>query len=104
PIFTEPLTEQALKIANRDYSADVLVDRTPQRGQPKFGWLAADVKSPRLWTAETPNLYRLVLSLKDDRGNVIEAMGCDVGFREVEVRDGQLLVNGNSVKLRGVNR
>ena len=94
PIFAKPLTADAAKIANLDYKADLLVERTPQRGQPKFGWLTAEVKSPRLWTAETPNLYRLVLSLRDDKGTIVEATGCDVGFREVEIRDGQLLVNG----------
>src|SRR5690606_17516086 len=56
------------------------------------------------WTAETPSLYRLVLSLEDPEGRVIEAVGTDVGFREVEIRDGRLLVNGQPVRLRGVNR
>jgi beta-galactosidase len=104
PVFDEPLTQDAAKIANLGYKADVLVERTPQRGQPKFGWIAAEVKSPKLWTAETPNLYRLVISLRDDKDTVVETAGCDVGFREVEIRAGQLLVNGRPVRLRGVNR
>jgi beta-galactosidase len=104
PVFAEPLTENVAKIANRDYKADLLAERTPQRGQPKFGWLTADVKSPRLWTAETPHLYRLVLALKDDQGIVVEAAGTDVGFRQIEIRDGQFLVNGKPIRLRGVNR
>jgi beta-galactosidase len=104
PIFAQPLSADAAKIANREYKADLLVERTPQRGQPKFGWLAADVKSPRLWTAETPNLYRLVLSLRDDSGAIVESVGSDVGFREIEITSGQFLISGKPIHLRGVNR
>jgi beta-galactosidase len=104
PLFSVPISAEVAKIANPDYKAEFLVERTPQRGQPKFGWLSAEVQSPRLWTAETPNLYRLVLALKDGAGAIVESVGCDVGFREVEIHDGQLLVNGKPVRLRGVNR
>jgi beta-galactosidase len=104
PMFTEPLKHDAAPIANLGYKADLLVERTPQRGQPKFGWLTGKVESPKLWTAETPNLYRLVLSLRDAEGNIIETTGTNVGFREARIMEGQLLVNGNPVRLRGVNR
>lgn len=104
PVFADVLKADAARIANLANKADVLVERTPQRGQPKFGWLSAEVKMPRLWTAETPHLYRLVLTLRDTNGEIAETAGCDVGFREIEIRDGQLLVNGKPVKLRGVNR
>jgi beta-galactosidase len=66
--------------------------------------LAALVKNPSQWTAETPSLYRLVLELKDERGRTLEATGADIGFREIEIRNSQLLVNGVPVKLKGVNR
>lgn len=62
------------------------------------------VKNPDKWTAETPNLYTLVLALRDDAGNVISATSHRVGFRKVEVRGGQLLVNGQAIDLKGVNR
>jgi beta-galactosidase len=103
-VLAEPLQHDAKPILNLDNDATVLVERTPQRGVGPFGWLQAKVKAPKLWTAETPDLYRLVLSLVDANGAVVQATGCDVGFREVEVRDGRLLVNGKPVKLRGVNR
>ncbi len=54
------------------------------------------------WTAETPNLYTLLVSLSSDEGDVYQKI--DVGFKKVEIRDQQLFVNGVSVKLRGVNR
>lgn len=104
PLIARPLAADAATIANPNYKADLLVERTPQRGQPKFGWLTAKVESPKLWTAETPHLYRLVLTLRDSDGNVIETTGSNVGFREVKIHDGQLLVNGQPVRLRGVNR
>jgi len=62
------------------------------------------VPSPKKWTAETPDLFPLVLSLKDKNGQVIEAVGCKIGFRKVEIRDGQLLLNGEHILLKGVNR
>lgn len=62
------------------------------------------VTAPRLWTAETPVLYTLLVSLRDGSGHVHEVQRVDVGFRQVEIRDQQLFVNGVSVKLQGVNR
>jgi beta-galactosidase len=55
------------------------------------------------WTAETPNLYTLALELFDDIG-VLEVAGCRVGFRTVEIRSGQLLVNGMPIDIKGTNR
>ncbi len=99
-----PERHNAAEIYNRDFKPDILVDRTPQRGARKFGWLELHVPHPAKWTAETPALYRLVLTLRDDKDAIVEATGCDVGFRKIEIRDGRLLVNGAAVKLRGVNR
>lgn len=104
PVNRQPVVCDAAPIANSNYRAGVLVDRTPQRGLPKFEWLQIGVKEPLLWTAESPHLYRLVLSLRDPSGNVVEAISCNAGFREIEIRDRQMFVNGRSVKLRGVNR
>ena len=104
PVFAEPLSHDAEQIANPRFEAETLVDRTPQRGPAKFGWLSATVSNPAKWTAETPNLYRLVLTLRDADGAAVECVACRVGFREIEIRDRQLLVNGKPVILRGVNR
>ena len=61
---TDELSHDAGEILNPDYSAKILDDRMPQRGQPKFAWLEGSVKNPAKWTAETPNLYTLVLTLE----------------------------------------
>jgi len=87
----------------RDVSS-IIGEKYPQRGNVKFALLEAKVKNPHKWSAETPYLYTFVLTLKDNNGHVIETESCRIGFREVEIKDGQLLVNGKSIKLFGVNR
>ncbi len=62
------------------------------------------IKRPQKWTAEMPNLYQLVLILKDEQEVVVETVGCKVGFRTVEIENGLLLVNGKAITLKGVNR
>ncbi len=66
--------------------------------------LATKVAAPAQWSAETPNLYALQLTLADASGNVVEVVPQRVGFRKVEIRDGMLLVNGKRVLIKGVNR
>ena len=62
------------------------------------------VENPKKWSAEIPNLYDLVLTLKDG-DKIVDVKGCKVGFREVEVRkDGALLINGQRMVFHGVNR
>ncbi len=56
------------------------------------------------WTAETPNLYRLSLTLLDQDNTMLEVVGCNVGFRKVEIKNAQLLINGKAITVRGVNR
>ncbi len=103
-VFARELRHDAAEILNANFSAKILDARTPQRGEPKFAWLEANVKNPAKWTAETPNLYTLVLTLNDERGKVIEADRCQVGFRKIEICNGRFLINGQPVRLRGVNR
>ena len=66
--------------------------------------IASIVKRVKTWTAEEPNLYRLQLSLRNGAGEVIESFTQQVGFRKVEISDGQLKVNGKPIMIRGVNR
>ncbi len=95
PVLTEPLTRSVSSIINEKY---------PQRDNVKFALLEQKISNPKKWSAEIPNLYTLVLSLKDAEDNTIEVESCRVGFREVEIKEGQLLINGRSIKLFGVNR
>ncbi len=104
PVFTHELSQDAAEILNPDFNAKILDDRMPQRGEPQFAWLTTPVIQPAKWTAETPTLYTVVLTLNDERGKVVEADRCAVGFRKIEIRDGRFLVNGQPIRLRGVNR
>ena len=61
------------------------------------------VNNPAKWTAETPNLYDLFIELVDG-DKVVEAIRQKVGFRKVEIKNGQVLVNGKAVYFKGVNR
>ncbi|KAL9233819.1 hypothetical protein vseg_008766 [Gypsophila vaccaria] len=62
------------------------------------------IEKPRLWSAEQPNLYTLVVVLRDASGNVVDCESCQVGIRQVTTAYKQLLVNGHPVIIRGVNR
>ena len=77
----------------------------PQRGYQKFDRIAMTIKSPKEWTAETPYLYTLILQLRDSLGNTREQVEQKVGFRHLKINNnGELLVNGKAIKIRGVNR
>ena len=62
------------------------------------------VDNPRQWSAETPHLYKLLVTLKDSGGKTLEVIPFKVGFRTVEIKHGNLLVNGQRVLFKGVNR
>lgn len=61
------------------------------------------INNPLKWTAETPNLYKLSIDLMDG-SKLLESIEQNVGFRKVEIKDAQLLVNGQPVLIKGVNR
>ncbi len=62
------------------------------------------VENPQLWSAEEPNLYTLQISLVDNNGVVSQKINEKIGFKEVEMKNGQLLFNGKAIIIRGVNR
>ncbi len=66
--------------------------------------LGADVGRVAPWTAETPNLYQLHVILKDDAGEITQVCELKIGFRHIVIEDRQLLVNGQAILIKGVNR
>ncbi|MDR3651809.1 MAG: glycoside hydrolase family 2 TIM barrel-domain containing protein [Paludibacter sp.] len=98
------ITADAADILNLDHKAALMNEWNPQRGPRKMGRLKAEIKNPLKWTAETPNLYTLLVTLEDSTGKVVERVRQRIGFRSVEIKDGQMLVNGKPIRLRGVNR
>ncbi|MEM7548574.1 MAG: glycoside hydrolase family 2 TIM barrel-domain containing protein [Bacteroidota bacterium] len=85
--------------------ARILNELYPQIGNWPFeNLMKVTVQNPKKWSAEYPNLYTLVLSLKDKNGKLVEARSTRIGFREIDISDGQFKVNGVPVLLYGVNR
>lgn len=64
----------------------------------------ADLSDLNLWTAETPNLYTVVVWLEDKNGNQTEAFSTKYGFRHIEVVDKFVRINGKKVFFKGTNR
>lgn len=93
---TAPSAAEVWTEASRVQPADVGVDSSVG--------LSALVRQPRLWSAERPELYTLVLELCDETGSIVERISTRVGFRRVEIVDGALLLNGRPLSIRGVNR
>ncbi|GAA74966.1 beta-galactosidase [Pseudoalteromonas sp. BSi20480] len=80
-----------------------------KRVDEKGGWSdvvfqTIDIQSPKKWTAETPTLYRCVVSLLDEQGISVDVEAYNIGFRKVEMLNGQLCLNGKPLLIRGVNR
>ncbi|MFB4168448.1 glycoside hydrolase family 2 TIM barrel-domain containing protein [Virgibacillus sp. JSM 102003] len=62
------------------------------------------VVNPLKWSAEKPNLYTLVLKLKDPKGKTVEVLSSNVGFREIDIKGTQVRINGKPITIKGVNR
>jgi len=66
------------------------------------GWM--DVMAPLKWSAEIPNLYILEIGLNNPMGDQVEALRVPFGFRMVEIKGGRILINGQNIIFRGINR
>ncbi len=93
PVFSERLTAR-------------FNDRILHQRGIRTGWavISQKVPKPHKWTAETPYLYTVVLTLVDSLGHPVDFESCRVGFRKVEIKEGLILLNGERLVLRGVNR
>lgn len=63
-----------------------------------------EVTAPKLWSAETPNLYTLKINVYDSQDRLMEMVPQKVGFRQFEIKDGLMKINGRRVVFNGVNR
>eukprot|EP00850_Spirogloea_muscicola_P019285 SM000187S03902 [mRNA] locus=s187:126147:133401:- [translate_table: standard] len=90
-----------LSVAARLSSAFAKEDCIGHRAKAR---LIATLENPKIWSAEQPYLYTLVLLLRLPSGEVLECEACRVGVRRVEIDDQQLLVNSKPVTIYGVNR
>nr|WP_241774328.1 glycoside hydrolase family 2 TIM barrel-domain containing protein [Flavobacterium sp. Root935] len=97
PIFKEPLQRPVIDLINESY---------PRLDNVRFGFFQETIKNPKKWSSEEPNLYTMVISIKDKNGTITEAKSCKVGFRSIEFskENGKMLINGKETYVYGVNR
>ncbi len=62
------------------------------------------IDSPEQWSAEKPYLYTVLINLQDEKGNSLEVISSKFGFRVVEIKNQQILLNGKPILIKGVNR
>lgn len=86
-----------------DSEGNVIQHGNQEQSQGLLGWnfVQLDVEP---WTAETPNLYTLTLRLVDKNNEVVEVVPLRIGFRHIEIKGGQLLINGQPILIKGVDR
>ena len=101
-IGTDTVTAQ--EVLDLQHKASRMNEWYPQRGYRKFNRMEIKVDNPRLWSVDHPNLYTLCLQLQKGDGTIVEQVTQKVGFRTIRIEDGQLLINGQPIKIRGVNR
>jgi beta-galactosidase len=100
---------QQLEVNVLDPEGKTVFTQTQASGKIKAGneitlILESEILNPQLWSAEKPNLYCVVLSLKDENGNETEAMSSKFGFRHIEIKNKRVYINNRQVFFRGVNR
>lgn len=96
-LLKEPLQKPVIDMINESY---------PRLDNVRFGMFEQTIINPLKWSSEEPNLYTLVVTLKDLNGNITDVKSCKVGFRSVAFskESGKMLINGKETYVYGVNR
>ena len=104
------IDDRQIKVELKDDNGSIIFEKTLDQalsieaGKEKFGSISANIPSPKKWTAETPNLYQLYITLLNSKGEIEEVITQQVGFRKVEIKNAQLMVNGTPIIIKGANR
>lgn len=94
---------KTVKLKLKDKKGVEVASQTVAVGKDGLAEVDFEVKSPLKWTAEIPNLYMLYATLNAGNGDM-EVIRQHVGFRKIEIKDAQVLINGKPVLFKGVNR
>jgi beta-galactosidase len=96
PLFEKALSRKAI---------DIISEVSPRLDKVRFGFFQETIKNPLKWSAEQPNLYTLVMTLKNPDGSISEVKSCKLGFRSIEFskENGKMLINGKETYVYGVN-
>ena len=98
------LDKDGKQVATSDYAVEAMPVSAPSQSTNEFIFDDNIIRNPKQWTAETPYLYTLIISLREpENGEVLEATSVKVGFRTVEMKNHQLCVNGKPILVKGVN-
>ncbi|QTD38877.1 DUF4981 domain-containing protein [Polaribacter batillariae] len=93
---------QLLDSNNQSVKTDTKTDEISKKSKGKIRF-SATIPNVKQWNTEHPNLYTLLIKVKDSKGNLLEVSNTKIGFRSIEIKQGLLLINGQRVTLKGVN-
>jgi beta-galactosidase len=85
-------------------TGEIAFETNPYSGKNRLLRLSSPVRKPQQWSAETPVLYQLIVRLLNEEGAEIHQASVSIGFRCVEIKGADLLINGQRVLLKGINR
>ena len=114
PSFADGRFELAAELAGAPANVEVrarvldgsreVLSASAAPGADRKAVLRGVIPKVKPWSAETPNLYTLLIEVVDAHGKLVSATSRRIGFRTVEVADGEVRVNGRRVMIKGVNR
>ena len=104
----EPVSDGCLRVSLKETTGKLIWTKqfsfSVASGEKQEISFSEKIFSPLKWTAETPDLYRLDIELSRKHGTVQQVISQKIGFRKVEIKNGLLLLNGQPIKIKGVNR
>lgn len=103
-VQVEILSPSGQSILNENIKVEITAPVAPETKVEKTFSLQKEIANINPWSAETPNLYTLVLTSKNSKGEIIESTSSKIGFRNVQIANGQLLLNNKPILIKGVNR
>lgn len=98
------LTVKLLDIENNLVATNSIILKNITEKDEQKTSLQLAIENPYLWSSETPNLYSVILSLEDTKGEILETMSSKFGFRKIEIKNKGVYINNNRVLFKGVNR
>ncbi len=104
-LFFSPKIAGDVELSLMDNHSKVIETKIAKKAiKNAYAKTTLSVENPKKWTAETPKLYTLIATYKNSKGEVLEVIPVNVGFRKTEIKNGQLLVNGQPILIKGANR
>ena len=100
---SHPLKNVQLKMELYSPKGELIATQSSKANE-HVGTLSLDLKAVQLWSAESPILYSVMLSVLNEEGKSLEYIPWSFGFKESKIENNQFWVNGKSIKIKGVNR